>query len=107
AYGSETHDPIVLAGDRLARTSNHAGGLEGGITNGQPLVLRAVMKPISTVPAALPSVHLGSLELVPAHVERSDTCPVPAAGVVTEAALALGLADALLDALGGEPHASL
>src|SRR5262249_30297644 len=58
AYGSETHDPIVLSGDRLARTSNHAGGIEGGITNGEPVVLRAVMKPISTVPAALPSVHL-------------------------------------------------
>jgi len=102
AYGSETHDPIVLAGDRLARTSNHAGGLEGGITNGEPVLLRAVMKPISTVPAALPSVHLGSLELVPAHVERSDTCAVPAAGVVTEAVVALALADALLEALGGD-----
>ena len=102
AYGSETHDPIVLTGDRLARTSNHAGGLEGGITNGEPVLLRAVMKPISTVPAALPSVHLGSLDLVPAHVERSDTCAVPAAGVVTEAVLALALADALLEALGGD-----
>src|SRR5678815_1815820 len=101
AYGSETHDPIVLSGDRLSRTSNHAGGLEGGITNGEPVVLRAVMKPISTVPAALPSVHLGTLDLVAAHVERSDTCAVPAAGVVTEAVLALALADALLDAMGG------
>ncbi len=101
-YGSETHDPIVLAADRIVRTSNHAGGLEGGITNGEPLVLRAVMKPIATVPAALPSVHLGSLELVPAHVERSDTCAVPAAGVVTEAVLALALADAVLEALGGD-----
>ena len=102
AYGSETHDPIVLEADRLGRTSNHAGGLEGGISNGQPVVLRAVMKPIATVPAALPSVHLGSLELVPAHVERSDTCAVPAAGVVTEAVLSLALADALLEALGGD-----
>ena len=102
AYGSETHDPIVLAADRLARTSNRAGGLEGGITNGEPVLLRAVMKPISTVPAALPSVHLGSLDLVPAHVERSDTCAVPAAGVVTEAVVALALADALLEALGGD-----
>ena len=102
AYGSETHDPIVLAADRLARTSNRAGGLEGGVTNGEPVVLRAVMKPISTVPAALPSVHLGSLELVPAHVERSDTCAVPAAGVVTEAVVSLVLADAVLEALGGD-----
>src|SRR5262249_36969496 len=102
AYGSETHDPIVLTGDRLVRTSNHAGGLEGGITNGEPVLLRAVMKPISTVPAALPSVHLGSLELVPAHVERGDRCAGPAAGVVTGAVLALALADALLEALGGD-----
>jgi len=107
AYGSETHDPVTLAGGRLARTSNHAGGLEGGITNGEPLVLRAVMKPIATVPAALPSVHLGSLELVPAHVERSDTCAVPAAGVVTEAVVAMVLADAVLEALGGDTLAAL
>jgi shikimate kinase len=89
------------------RTRNHAGGLEGGITNGEPLVLRAVMKPISTVPAALPSVHLGTLQAVPAHVERSDTCAVPAAGVVCEAMLSLALADAVLEALGGDTLASL
>jgi chorismate synthase len=106
-YGSEAHDPLTLAGGRLARTSNHAGGLEGGITNGEPLVLRAVMKPIATVPAALPSVHLASLELVPAHVERSDTCAVPAAGVVTEAVVAMVLADAVLEALGGDTLAAL
>ena len=102
AYGSETHDPLVLSGGRLARTTNHAGGLEGGITNGEPILLRAVMKPIATVPNALPSVHLGTLEAVPAHVERSDTCAVPAAGVVCEAMLSLALADAVLEALGGD-----
>jgi chorismate synthase len=102
AYGSETHDPVVLTGGRLTRTTNHAGGLEGGITNGEPILLRAVMKPIATVPNALPSVHLGTLEAVPAHVERSDTCAVPAAGVVCEAMLSLALADAVLEALGGD-----
>ena len=107
AFGSETHDPIVLASGRLSRTRNHAGGLEGGVTNGEPLVLRAVMKPISTVPAALPSVHLGTLQAVPAHVERSDTCAVPAAGVVCEAMLSLALADAVLEALGGDTLAGL
>jgi shikimate kinase len=66
-----------------------------------------VMKPISTVPAALPSVHLGTLQAVPAHVERSDTCAVPAAGVVCEAMLSLALADAVLEALGGDTLASL
>ncbi len=107
AYGSDTHDPIVLEGGRLVRTGNRAGGLEGGVTNGEPLVLRAVMKPISTVPAALPSVHLGTLQAVPAHVERSDTCAVPAAGVVCEAMVCLCLADAVLEALGGDTLASL
>jgi len=107
AYGSETHDPLVLQGGRLVRTRNHAGGLEGGITNGEPLVLRAVMKPIATVPAALPSVHLGTLQAVPAHVERSDTCAVPAAGVVCEAMVCLALADAVLEALGGDTMAGM
>ena len=107
AYGSDTHDPVVLEGGRLVRTRNHAGGVEGGITNGEPLVVRAFMKPISTVPAALPSVHLGTLEALPAHVERSDTCAVPAAGVVCEAMVCLTLADAVLEALGGDTLAGL
>jgi hypothetical protein len=101
-YGSEAHDPVTLDGGRLARTSNHAGGLEGGITNGEPVVLRAVMKPIATVPAALPSGAPRLGWMVPAHVERSDPCAVPAAGVVTEAVVAMVLADALLEALGGD-----
>jgi chorismate synthase len=106
-FGSEQHDPILWQGERLGRSSNHAGGLEGGVTNGEPLVLRAVMKPISTVSAALPSVNLKTLGAVPAHVERSDTCAVPAAGVVVEAAVALALADAVLEALGGDTMAAL
>jgi chorismate synthase len=108
-FGSEVHDPIVLEreGKRLGRSSNHAGGLEAGITNGQPLVLRCAMKPIATVPAALPSVHLGTLQPTHAHVERSDTCAVPAAGVIAEAVVALELADALLEVLGGDTLASL
>jgi chorismate synthase len=101
-FGSEVHDPIVLEHGRIARTQNRAGGLEGGITNGQPLVVRAAMKPIATVSAALPSVNVRDLSAVPAHVERSDTCAVPAAGVVVEAMVALTLADALLEALGGD-----
>lgn len=107
SYGSEQHDPLALAGGRVVRSSNHAGGLEGGITNGEPLVLRAVMKPIATVSAALPSFNVRSHEAVPAHVERSDTCAVPAAGVVAEAMVALALADAVLEALGGDTMASL
>lgn len=102
AFGSDAHDPIVLEGNRLARLSNHAGGLEGGMTNGEPLVLQAAMKPLSTVPRALPSVHLGDVQPHPAHVERTDTCAVPAAAVVAEAMVALYLADALLEATGGD-----
>jgi len=102
AYGSDAHDPIVLEGNRLARLSNHAGGLEGGMTNGEPLVLQAVMKPLSTVPRTLPSVHLGEVRPHPAHVERTDTCAVPAAAIVAEAMVALCLADALLEATGGD-----
>src|SRR5690606_19715803 len=102
AFGSDAHDPIVLEGNRLMRLSNHAGGLEGGTTNGEPLVVQAVMKPLSTVPRALPSVHLGEVRPHPAHVERTDACAVPAAGVVAEAMVALCLADALLEATGGD-----
>ena len=105
--GTQVHDPIHLVADRLRRTSNHAGGTEGGITNGEPLVVRAVMKPIATVSNALPSVDLRTLHEKKAHVERSDTCAVPAAGVVAEAMVALALADALLEALGGDTMQSL
>jgi chorismate synthase len=106
-FGSETHDPILLSGGALARSSNRAGGLEGGITNGEPLVCRLAMKPLATVPAALPSVDVLSLVPTPAHVERSDTCAVPAAGVIAESVVALTLADALLEALGGDTLLSL
>lgn len=106
-FGSEQHDPIGLERGRVCRSSNHAGGLEGGVSNSEPIVLRAVMKPIATVSAALGSVNLGTLERVPAHVERSDTCAVPAAGVVAEAVVALALADAVLEALGGDTMTSL
>jgi chorismate synthase len=106
-YGSETHDSILLSGGALARATNRAGGLEGGITNGEPLVCRLAMKPLATVPAALPSVDVSNLVPTPAHVERSDTCAVPAAGVIAESIVALTLADALLEALGGDTMSSL
>ncbi len=100
--GTQVHDPIHFVADRIVRSSNHAGGTEGGITNGEPLVVRAIMKPIATVSNALPSVDLATLHGKKAHVERSDTCAVPAAGVVAEAMVALALADALLETLGGD-----
>jgi shikimate kinase len=90
------------AGGGVTRDTNHAGGLEGGVTNGEPLVVRGAMKPIATVPAALRSVDLLTGEADAAHVERSDTCAVPAAAVVGEAVVTLCVADALLTKLGGD-----
>jgi chorismate synthase len=99
--GSQVHDPFGL-GDPLGRTSNNAGGLEGGVTNGEPLVCRVAMKPISTLMTALPSVNVNTGKEAAAHVERSDYCAVPAAGVVGEAMVALVMADALLEKFGGD-----
>src|SRR5437763_10628924 len=101
-FGSLVHDPMDRAGGGIVRETNHAGGLEGGVTNGEPLVARAAMKPIATVPAALRSVDLATGAPDAAHVERSDTCAVPAAAVVGEAVVALAVADALVTKLGGD-----
>jgi len=105
--GSEVHDPIVRDGTRaraggFARASNHAGGLEGGVTTGEPLVVRGAMKPISTLRKPLPSVDLRDGSPGDAAVERSDVCAVPAAAVVAEAMVALVVADAFLQKFGGD-----
>ena len=105
--GSEVHDPIVTdesaprAGG-IGRSSNRAGGLEGGMTTGEPLVVRAAMKPISTLRKRLPSVDMRDGSAKDAAVERSDVCAVPAAAVVGEAMVALVLADAFLEKFGGD-----
>ncbi len=105
--GSQVHDPIVTdeSADRagnLGRSSNRAGGLEGGVTTGEPLVVRAAMKPISTLRKRLPSVDMRDGSSADAAVERSDVCAVPAAAVVGEAMVALVLADAFLEKFGGD-----
>lgn len=101
--GSEAHDPLCWeAGRGFCRTSNHAGGLEGGVTNGEPLVVRAAMKPIPTLRRPLSSVDLVERRPVAAAYERADICAVPAACVVGEAMVALVLADALLEKAGGD-----
>ena len=105
--GSEVHDPIVRAEERsrsggIVRVSNHAGGLEGGVTTGEPLVVRGAMKPISTLRKPLRSVDLRDGSEGDAAVERSDVCAVPAAAVVAEGMVALTLADAFLDKFGGD-----
>jgi chorismate synthase len=108
--GSAVHDPIVwdedaAAGDgagSLGRASNRAGGLEGGVSNGMPVIVRGAMKPIPTLLNPLPSVDLQTLESVAAHVERSDVEAVAAARVVAEAMVALVLADAYRRKFGGD-----
>jgi chorismate synthase len=100
--GSKAHDPFALEGGRVARTSNRAGGIEGGITNGEEVVVRAAMKPLSTLPRPLASFDWTTRAPAPAHVERHDVCAVPAAAVIGEAVLALVLGDALLEKFGGD-----
>ncbi len=101
--GTQVHDRLTLAEDgRIRRTSNRAGGLEGGMTTGEPLIVRAAMKPISTTLTPLESVNLATG--TPAHTEyeRSDFCATPRAVVILEAMVALVLADELLRKLGGD-----
>ncbi len=97
--GSCAHDVIEPG---FTRPTNMAGGIEGGITNGEPIKVAAAIKPIATIPNALPSIDLRTGEPVLAHVERADTCVVPAAAVIGEAMLALVLAEAMLEKFGGD-----
>lgn len=106
--GSQAHDLIEMKVDsgglpgRWSRPTNRAGGLEGGMTNGEPIVVQAAVKPIATLQNPLPSVDLITGQAVKAHYERSDICIVPAAGVVGEAMLAIVLAEAGLEKFGGD-----
>ncbi len=100
--GTQAHDPIRLEGDQLRRPTNRAGGIEGGISNGQPILIRAAMKPIATTLTPQPTVDLATGQETPTRYERSDFCPVPRAVPVLEAMVALVLADALLEKLGGD-----
>ena len=100
--GSRAHDAIVPGVGGLSRPSNHAGGLEGGVSNGEDLVLRAFMKPIATLRAPLPSVDLVGGGAASASYERSDVTAVPACGVIVEAMVAFVLARALLAKFGGD-----
>jgi len=107
-FGSQAHDAIeARPGGALGRATNRAGGLEGGITNGEDVVVTLVKKPISTLRDGLPSVDLDTGEPAAAQYERSDVTALPAAAVIGEAMLALVLADALLEKLGGDSMAEL
>jgi chorismate synthase len=100
--GTQVQDAIHLEGDHLTRTSQHNGGLEGGITTGQPLLVRAAMKPIATTLTPQQTVDLKSGTQVATQYERSDFCPVPRAVPILEAMVSFILADALMEKLGGD-----
>jgi chorismate synthase len=108
--GTQAHDPINLqlsnpstsSGHSLQRATNRAGGIEGGISNGQPIIIRAAMKPIATTLLPQPTVDLASGTESPTKYERSDFCPVPRAVPILEAMVAFVLADALIEKLGGD-----
>lgn len=100
--GSAAHDELHVTDGRITRETDRAGGLEGGMTTGQMLRVRAGMKPIATVPNALPTIDIATGEEAKAHHQRSDVSAVPAAGVVAEAMVALVLADAVVEKFGGD-----
>jgi chorismate synthase len=102
--GSQVHDPILYDKNalRFVRPTNHAGGIEGGMSNGEDITLRAAMKPIPTLMKPLRSVDLESRKPFKAAVERSDVCAAPAAAVVGESVVAFELANAFLEKFGGD-----
>lgn len=100
--GTRAHDEIEIGENGVHRVSNRAGGIEGGMTIGDLLRVRAAMKPIATVPKALATIDTSTGEAARAHHQRSDVCAVPAAGVVAEAMVALVLAEAALEKFGGD-----
>ena len=100
--GTEAHDAMQLNSSLITRYSNRAGGTEGGVSNGQPIVIRAAMKPIATTLVPQQTVDLASGENAPTKYERSDFCPVPRAVPILEAMVAFVLADALLEKIGGD-----
>ncbi len=100
--GSVAHDPLHMVDGTITRQTQRAGGIEGGMTTGQVVRVRAAMKPIATVPHSLPTVDTATGETAKAHHQRSDVSAVPAAGVVAEAMVALVLADAVVEKFGGD-----
>jgi chorismate synthase len=107
-FGSEVHDEIFYTKEKgFYRKTNNAGGVEGGVSNGEPIILRAAMKPIPTLSKALSSIDLRTLKPTPAPYERSDVCAVPAAAVVGEAVVAIEVARAMQEKFGGDSVAEM
>ena len=103
-YGSEYHDEIYIENEKVIRKTNNAGGIEGGMTNGEPLIVKAVMKPIPTMKKPLNTIDLSNMTKTQAHFERSDVCAVEACCVVSEARIAVILADEVLHKFGGDNY---
>jgi chorismate synthase len=100
--GSKAHDEIVVRDDRVTRATARAGGIEGGMSTGETIRVRAAMKPFSTVPRPLATVDIASGEPAVAIKQRTDVCAVPAGGVVGESVMAFELANAVLEKFGGD-----
>jgi chorismate synthase len=107
SFGSEVHDAITVNHGTVSRASNNAGGIEGGMSNAEPIVVRAHMKPISTLMQPLGSIDLRTMKPTEAHIERSDVCAVPALSVIVEHVVALTVASELLETFGGDTMAEL
>lgn len=103
-YGSEYHDEMFIKDEKILRKTNNAGGIEGGMTNGEPLIVKAVMKPIPTMKKTLNTVDLSNMTETQAHFERSDTCAVESCCVVAEARIACILVDEVLQKFGGNNY---
>jgi len=101
-FGSEVHDEIIIENGKIKRRTNRAGGIEGGMSNGNDIIVRAAMKPISTLYSPLMSVNLKEMKQEPALVDRSDICAVPAASIVGRAAVAIEISRAFLEKFGGD-----
>ena len=101
-FGSEIHDEIEWNSDKYTRTTNNAGGIEGGMSNSMPIILRVAMKPIPTLTKSLKSVDIKTKKAKDAHKERTDSCAVPAASIIGESMLCFVLADTLLEKFGGD-----
>ena len=101
-FGSNVHDEIGWNGEKYIRYTNNAGGIEGGMSNSQPIIVRSIMKPIPTLTKPLRSIDINTKEEKLAHKERTDSCSVPAASIISESMLCIAIADALLDKFGGD-----
>ena len=100
--GSNVHDEIILDGDSFSRSTNNAGGIEWVMSNAQPIIIRATMKPIPTLTKPLKSIDIITKEEKLAHKERTDSCAVPAASIISESMVCITILDALLEKFGGD-----